>query len=118
MPAIMIGGGATKPNQAPTGVNGTTIATSKAISEDADSNGSGRLRHGRPLVRMMKMTRIWVAMDSMNQAVRNSSGEALNRYSRAPKVRKSNTDDSGPMIAAKRASRLMLHTCGRAVAAG
>ena len=64
MPAIISGGGATKPNQVPTGVNGTTIATSKAISDEADSTGSGQLRHGRPLVRMTKITRICVAVDS------------------------------------------------------
>src|ERR1700675_2387120 len=114
----MMGGGATKPNQVPIGVNGRTIATASAASDDAASTGSGRFCHGRPLVRMMKITRIWVAIDSRNQTVRNSSGEALNRNTSAPKVKKSNSDESGPMIAANRISLFMLHTCGRAVACG
>ena len=118
MVASTVAGGATKPNQAPAGVKGTISATTSAVSDEVVSMGSARLLHGRPLVRMMKMTRIWVAMDSRNQAVRNSSGVAWNRYSSAPKVRKSNSDDSGPMIAAKRSSRFMSQRCGRAVACG
>src|SRR5439155_22053616 len=100
IPASMTGGGATKPNQPPAGVNGRIIATASAASEEAASTGSGRFCQGRPLVRMMKMTRICVAIDSSNQMVRNSSGDALNTNTSAPKVRKSNSDDSGPMIAA------------------
>ena len=114
----MSGGGVTKPNQAPTGVNGSAIATTSATSDDAASTGWGRFCHGRPLVRMMKITRICVAIDSRNQVVRNSSGEALNTYSSTPKVAKSNSDDSGPIIAANRISRFMSHNCGHAVACG
>src|ERR1700693_735471 len=106
----MTGGGATKPNQAPIGVNGSVIATASAASDDAASSGSGKVYHGRPLVRMMKITRICVAIDSRNQVVRNSSGEALNTNTSAPKVRKSNSDESGPMIAANRSRPLMSQT--------
>src|SRR5664279_3515129 len=116
MAASMTGGGATKPNQSPIGVNGKVIATASATSDDAASTGSGRFCHGRPLVRIMNITRICVAIDSRNHVVRNSSGEALNTNTSAPKVKKSNSEESGPMIAANRIRRLMSHNCGQAVA--
>src|SRR5260370_41490535 len=97
MPASIAGGGATKPNQPPSGVSGNASATTSAVSDDAVSTGSGRLLQGRKLVRMMKITRICVAIDSRNQAVRNSSGDALNRYISAAKVRKSAIDASSPL---------------------
>lgn len=69
----------------------------------------------RPLVRTTKMTRICVAIDSRNQAVWNSAGDALKKNTSVANVRKSNSDDIGPMIAANRTSPVY-HTCGRTVA--
>src|ERR1700722_19529276 len=118
MPASMKGGGASNPNQRPAGGKGSAIATTNAINDDAVRAGFGKSRHGRPLERMMKMTRIWVAIDSRNHAVWYSAGVALNTSNKEAKVRKSNRDDIGPMIAAKRISPRMSQTCGRAVASG
>src|SRR5580693_824102 len=80
MPPSIPSGGASNPNQRPAGVNGTTTATASATRDDATSAGCGRSFQGRPLVRMMKMTRICVAIDSRNHVVLNSGGRARVDY--------------------------------------
>src|SRR5438128_547886 len=91
-----------KPNILPSGVAGRTRARASAASEEKTSAGCARLPAGKRRLRMMKITRIWVAIDSMNHAVRNVAGSALKtRYSRK-KVRRSNAELRAPIRKVKR----------------
>jgi hypothetical protein len=69
-------GRATKPKPRPSGVSASAIAAASVSSEVAVNTRSGRLRYAQPQVRMMKMTRICVTIDSTNQAVRKLSASA------------------------------------------
>src|SRR5690242_12627332 len=116
MPSKTDGGGAWKPNQAPTDEKGRANAAARAVSEEAVSAAPGRSCQGRPFVRMTKITRICVAMDSRNHAVRNSSAETPKTRSSTPKVTRSNSDESGPITLANRRTPAMSQTWGREVA--
>jgi hypothetical protein len=52
--------------------------------------------NGLRLVRIAKMTRVWVARDSANQPARNRAGPAWNTPIMRANVRKSNRLLSGP----------------------
>jgi len=60
----------------------------------------------------------WTVIDSMNPAVRYSSGEDLNTSSSALKVKKSSRDESGPIAAANLIGPRMSQICSLAVASG
>src|SRR5665647_137419 len=90
------GGGATKPSCAANGVNGNAIANRTTVKEVMVSAMLGRLLNGLPRVRITKITSTWVAMDSMNQPVWNSSSPAPKTFSRMKNIRKSNTELTGP----------------------
>ena len=54
---------------------------------------------------MIKITRIWVAVDSMNHAVRETiSGLTAKSRTSIQNIARSNADDSAPMIRVKRDS--------------
>ena len=59
------------------------------------------------------MTRVWVASDSTNQPERKRSGPAWKTPSMTPKVRKSNTELSGPKASMKRRTKPMSQCEGR-----
>ena len=82
-------GGLTKPSTPARGVNGRSTPTAPAAVMLMTRALLGLLRHGIPRVRMIRMTRVCVASDSMNQPVRNNSAPALRPKIRTPKVRKS-----------------------------
>ena len=82
------------------------------------SAGFGWSRQGRRRVRITNTTSVCVAMDSRNQPVRNTSGLVWNIRKRTPKVRKSKTEESGPITPAKRTTCRMLQRCGLAMSAG
>src|SRR5690349_16767948 len=90
--------GVAKPNQLPIATNGRVIATANASNDERVKAGCARLAQNGPLVRMMKTTRIWVAIDSRNQVVRNSSGVDWKTVSRSAKVKRSKTEERGPMM--------------------
>ena len=92
MPPSIPSGGVSNPNQRPAGVNGTAMATRSATRDDATNAGCGRSFHGRPLVRIMNMTRICVAIDSKNHVVWNAAGEAWMIKRSPPNVRRSNNE--------------------------
>ena len=98
-------------------VKGSAIATTNAINDDAVRAGFGKSRQGRPLVRMMKITRICVAIDSRNQRSeflgcgvedQQQAGEGQHVEGRRQRAHD----------AAKRIRSRMFQTCGRAVASG
>ena len=61
------------------------------------SGALGWLRkNGIRRVRIAKITRVWVASDSMNQPERNSAAPAWKTHNMTPNVMKSNTELSGP----------------------
>ena len=53
-------------------------ATARAPRVDIVSTGLGASFQGRPRVRIRNTTRVWVAIDSTNQPVRNTSGVERN----------------------------------------
>jgi len=63
-----------------------------ASSEVAVSTPLGRLAHGRPRVRITKITSTCVTRDSMNQPVRNSASSACMMCSNSQKVSASNAE--------------------------
>ena len=69
-------GSIVKPTARPSGVSAIAMAPPRVARDVAVSTRSGLLLHVHPQVLMTKMTRIWVDIDSMNQAVRNASGSA------------------------------------------
>jgi len=80
--------------------------------EEATSQPLGRLAQGVPRVRITKITSTWVASDSMNPPVWNSASLARNHHSSRPKVRKSNSDDTGPTTSRpSRSTRARGATC-------
>src|ERR1700740_2751610 len=96
----MAGGGAEKANDAPNGESDIANAAPSAPRVEMASNGLGASRQDRPPVRMRNTTRVWVAMDSTNQPVRNTWALAWKTRIISAKVAKSNSDESGPITAA------------------
>ena len=67
------------------------------------SKPPGLLRkNGTLRVRIAKMISVWVASDSTNQPVRNSTAPACRTPSINPNVRKSNSELMGPNVSMKR----------------
>jgi hypothetical protein len=75
------------------GENGSAAPTRRTASVATSSAALGRLRrNGTRRVRIAKMTSDWVASDSTNQPVRNSSAPAWKSPNMIAKVRKSNSE--------------------------
>ena len=64
------------------------------------------------------MTKVWVAIDSTNQPVLNSTWPAWRKESMTQKVRKSKIELTGPNTDMKRRMNLMSQAAGRASASG
>jgi hypothetical protein len=89
-------GKGTKPNTEMNGRYGNTRAIPIKINVLTSKSLPGRLRKKRWRVHTTRAMTNSVIKDSMNQPVRNSSGEARNRNSNVPKVRKSKTELTRP----------------------
>src|SRR5664279_3395634 len=96
------------------GVAGRTAPTATTLNAARVSGRLGWLRkNGTRRVRMAKMTSVWVARDSTNQPERNSAACAWKTHSMTAKVRKSNTELSGPNTIMNRRMKPMSQCEGR-----
>ncbi len=110
--------GTTKPNQPPAGVNGRIMATSKAPSDEAASHGLGRSRQ-RSTVGADDEDHQYLRRHRLKEPAGLEFGcGGMEQEEKPAKVSMSNSEESGPMIAADRTSVFMSHTCGRATASG
>ena len=95
---------------------GDTVRTTPAATTENVANVStppGLLRrNGTRRVRMAKMIRVWVASDSTNQPVRNSTGPACSTPNISPNVRKSNSELIGPKVSMNRRMNAMFQCDG------
>ena len=86
----------------------TTTATAATVN-----TRPGLLRtNGTRRVRIAKMISVWVASDSTNQPVRNSTGPACSAPSINPNVRKSNSELMGPNVSMNRRMNAMFQCDG------
>src|ERR1043165_6592429 len=85
-----------KPNTALNGRYGSTSVMPMKTKELTSNNRPGRLRKKRWRVRTTSAMTSSVNNDSMNQPVRNSSGDARNTNKSIPKVRKSKSELTRP----------------------
>jgi hypothetical protein len=95
-------------------VAGSNAPTVTAPSAARVMGRLGWLRKkGTRRVRMAKMISVWVASDSTNQPVRNSTGPACSTRSRIANVRKSKIELSGPKVSMNRRMNPMSQCEGR-----
>ena len=107
-------GNGVKPSAWANGETGSAAPTATTPSAARSSGRLGRLRkNGMRLVRIAKMTRVWVARDSTNQPVRNSAGPAWKIQSMTPKVAKSKIELIGPKKSMNRRMKAMSQRDGR-----
>src|SRR5436190_20637825 len=90
------GGKGTNPNIETNGRYGSATVIPIKIKVLASSNLPGRLRKKTCRVRTTSAMTNSVMRDSMNQPVRKASGEARNRNTNVPKVRKSKSELTRP----------------------
>src|ERR1700690_2430568 len=85
-----------KPNSELNGKYGITSVMTIKIKVLTNSSFPGRLRKNKCRVRTTNAITSSVSNDSMNQPVRNSTGEAWNSSNSTPKVRKSKIELTTP----------------------
>ncbi len=108
-----------KPRTSASGVNGRMAPIVAHVMGVMIIGMLGRLRKkGTRRVRIRNTTRVWVASDSTNQPVRNSSWLACRTVSITKNVRKSKIELIGPKTLMNRRTKAMSQAAGRASTSG